>query len=97
VAHDLLAVHDVGGTQPGGGKSALYSYYNCRNRMLFARRNLGRRGRLRWAALAPVYMLRVVRRNSRAHLTRNPAVAARAVTGTLAGVAIAAFGTRPAR
>ena len=43
VVPDLTAVHAVGGTQGASGKSPLYRYYNCRNRLLFARRNLSRR------------------------------------------------------
>ena len=37
---DATAVHDAGGTQSGSGKSSLYVYFNCRNRLLFARKRL---------------------------------------------------------
>ena len=37
---DATAVHDAGGTQSGAGKSSLYVYFNCRNRLLFARKRL---------------------------------------------------------
>lgn len=52
---DLQVVHEVGATQGGSGKSLGYTYYNARNRMLFAARHLGLRGLLRWARSAPAY------------------------------------------
>lgn len=41
---DAVADHAVGGTQGGGGKSLGYTYYNARNRFVFAGRNLGPKG-----------------------------------------------------
>lgn len=73
VRDDVVATHDVGGTQ-GAGKSALYRYYNCRNRLLFARRNLPRRAALRWLAGAPGYAWDVgTRGGGRGHALRHPA------------------------
>lgn len=51
---DLTAVHDVGGTQEGGGgKSPTYFYYNCRNRLLFAAKHLPSGDRWRWLLGTP--------------------------------------------
>jgi GT2 family glycosyltransferase/glycosyltransferase involved in cell wall biosynthesis len=56
-------VHAVGGTQGGGGKSLGYSYYNARNRMLFAARHLGLRGALGWWRTASAYEDELVARS----------------------------------
>lgn len=86
VEHDLRAAHDVGGTQPGSGKSDLYSYYNCRNRLLFASRNLPLGVQLRWLLATPRHLVRVVRRNHPSHLVRRPGVVLRAISGSGVGI-----------
>lgn len=52
VVESAVAVHDEGGTQPGAhssrAKSNTYYYYNIRNRLLFAARNLGADTVRRW-------------------------------------------------
>uniref|UniRef100_UPI00130080AE glycosyltransferase family 2 protein n=1 Tax=Desertihabitans aurantiacus TaxID=2282477 RepID=UPI00130080AE len=54
VLPDVEARHDVGGTQGGPGhKSALYHYYNCRNRLVFAAKHLGRAHRWAWLVRTP--------------------------------------------
>jgi N-acetylglucosaminyl-diphospho-decaprenol L-rhamnosyltransferase len=71
VRTDLLAVHDVGGTQHGSdqrAKSPVYYYYNCRNRLLFAAKHLNRRDRWRWALRTPVDARRVLLRGGRRQL-----------------------------
>jgi len=68
MGHDLLvipdahATHSVGGTQTSSrGKSLTFIYYNCRNRLLFASKNLPRKTALVWALTAPGYCLRMLR------------------------------------
>ncbi len=63
VLPDLTAVHEVGGTQ-GSGRSALYYYYNCRNRLVFAAKLLTSREQLKWLLLTPADIRRVARRDS---------------------------------
>ncbi|HEY3339509.1 MAG TPA: glycosyltransferase family 2 protein [Propionicimonas sp.] len=49
LADDLVVEHDAGGTQgASAGKSLLFTYYNCRNRLVFAARNLSGRQQLVW-------------------------------------------------
>ncbi len=71
VRQDLRVVHEVGGTQ-GAGKSALYRYYNCRNRLLFARRNLSRTQALGWLRWTPRYARRVLLHDGRRAVLRCP-------------------------
>lgn len=75
--------HDIGGTQ--GGKSALYSYYNARNRLVFAAKNLGPAHQTRWRRTSWSELRRIVSRqpNRRAKLSRGLWPALR---GTLAGL-----------
>lgn len=63
VVTDVTAVHSVGGTQGGGGKSLGYSYYNARNRMLFAGKRLGIAGLLRALRTAPSYRAELLKRS----------------------------------
>lgn len=87
VAADLTCVHDPGGTQGAAStKSALYYYYNCRNRLLFARRHLPPADRARWALHAPGYAWEVVLRGGRRQLVRPWRNALPAVRGTLSGL-----------
>jgi N-acetylglucosaminyl-diphospho-decaprenol L-rhamnosyltransferase len=79
-------VHDVGATQSGDGKSSLYVYYNCRNRLLFAR-NLSAIQKAAWARTAGEYARRVLQRGGRRALLR------RAVPLTIAALR----GTRDGR
>lgn len=83
-------VHEVGGTQGSGGKSLGYTYYNARNRMLFAARHLGLRGLLRWSRSAPAYHDELLARSGApdgAARARHRATAARGSrNGALRGV-----------
>lgn len=89
VRADLVAVHHVGGTQ-GEGKSHLYFRYNCRNRLLFAARNLGRADVLRWLLVTPRESWSILMRGGgRRRLLHDPTSAWVALAGTLAGVRIA--------
>jgi len=89
VARDLRCVHDAGGTQADAGtptKSALYYYFNCRNRLVFAARNLAARDRLRWALHSARYAWQVVLRGGRRQLVRPWRCVLPAVRGTLSGL-----------
>lgn len=90
---DLVAVHDEGGThadgRPEGAKSALYYRYNCRNRLAFAARHLGRRRLLRWLVSTPAVSWEILLRGGRRQLLHSPGLLWAAVAGSLAGLAVA--------
>ena len=89
---DLVAVHDEGGThgpRQGRAKSALYYRYNCRNRLVFATRNLDRRGVLRWVLATPAVSWEILLRGGRRQLLHTPSVLRAAVRGSLSGLAAA--------
>lgn len=90
VRHDVTVVHSVGGSQASSGKSTLYVYSNCRNRLVFAARHLGRGPLLRWLLLSPGYAAGVLQRGGRRDLARHagPLLLA-AARGTLAGLRVA--------
>ncbi|MGY1779067.1 glycosyltransferase [Geodermatophilus sp. SYSU D01036] len=87
VCEDLVAVHDEGGTQVRHGEamSEGYYYWNCRNRLAFAARHLGRRAVLRWLVTAPAAGWEVVLRGGRRQLLRSPRPLLAAARGSLAG------------
>ncbi|MCZ2810480.1 glycosyltransferase [Modestobacter sp. VKM Ac-2979] len=90
---DLVAVHDEGGTQDGQrgrGKSPAYYRWNCRNRLLFAVRNLGRAAVLRWLLATPRVSWEILLRGGRRQLVESPRPATAALRGALAGVGLAA-------
>ena len=82
---DATAIHDAGGTQAGAGKSALYVYFNCRNRLLFARKRFDSRLGRRWWKGSIAYAWNVATRGSRRTLARHPMLLWSATRGTLAG------------
>jgi GT2 family glycosyltransferase len=90
---DLVAVHDEGGThgdsRRGRAKSALYYRYNCRNRLAFAARYLGRRQLLRWIVRTPAVSWDILLRGGRRQLLQSPRLLWAAVAGSLAGLAVA--------
>jgi GT2 family glycosyltransferase len=90
LCEDLVAVHDEGGTQDrrGEAKSQLYYYWNCRNRLAFAARNLDRRSMLGWLLRSPAAGWEVVLRGGRRQLLRSPAPLVAAARGTLAGAGV---------
>ena len=101
VRHDLVAVHDAGGTQGprlGRAKSALYYRWNTRNRLTFAARHLSRRQVLRWMRATPAVSWEILLRGGRRQLVAQPALLAAAVRGSLEGLAVAAAAVlRPGR
>jgi GT2 family glycosyltransferase len=100
---DLVAVHDEGGTHDadrrGAAKSALYYRYNCRNRLVFAARNLPRGRVLRWILATPRVSWDVLMRGGRRQLLHDPGLLWAAVAGSVAGLgpALAALVTGPLR
>ncbi|SOC47165.1 Glycosyltransferase, GT2 family [Blastococcus aggregatus] len=92
VRSDLVAVHDEGGTQgerTGDAKSDLYYRYNCRNRLVFAARNLPRRQLLGWLLRTPRVSWEILLRGGRRQLVQSPRPLLAVVRGTLQGVGIA--------
>ncbi|WP_110007354.1 glycosyltransferase family 2 protein [Geodermatophilus normandii] len=92
VRSDLVAVHDEGGTQgerEGDAKSDLYYRYNCRNRLVFAARNLSRRQLLGWLLRTPWVSWEILLRGGRRQLVHSPRPLLAAVRGSLEGAGIA--------
>ncbi|MCU1438804.1 MAG: putative dual-domain glycosyl transferase [Naasia sp.] len=74
VIDEAVAVHDQGGTQEraGAAKSAVYYYYNVRNRLLYAVRHLDAAGVRRWRRTVLPTAWEVVTRGGRKQLLRHP-------------------------
>ena len=99
---DLAAVHDEGGTQEQGrgkARSETYYYFNCRNRLLFAVRNLPRRDVLRWVLHTPAESWQILMRGGRRQLLQSPRPLWASVRGSFAGLVLVAslFGRRYSR
>ena len=87
VRDDLTVVHSVGGTQQAEGKSLVYYYYNCRNRLVFARKHLDRRTQRRWARKSLTAARLIVLRGGKRQFLRTPWQPIwAAVSGTVAGL-----------
>lgn len=91
VREDLTVVHDAGGTQRDSasrahGLSDLYYYYNCRNRLVFAARQLDRSTVLRWMLTTPQESWQILLRGGRRQLVRTPKPLLAAIRGSLAGL-----------
>lgn len=88
VDQDVVVTHDVGGTQ-GGVKSPMYTYYNCRNRLLYAAKWLSESQRKQWisstGSRSYEILLRGAGRKALLHWTSVSAAA----RGTAAGLKIA--------
>lgn len=97
VLPSCTAEHDVGGTQEGVGKSPLYCYWNCRNRLLFAARHLEPVQRRRWAARTPGYAREVVLRSGRRAALLHPGLTLAALRGSVAGLWLLAQASRASR
>ncbi|AXE39677.1 glycosyltransferase family 2 protein [Acidipropionibacterium virtanenii] len=92
VRHDLLVVHDEGGTQGSQGrraKSHSYYYWNCRNRVVFGRR-FARVAWRDWLAATPSQSWQILLRGGRRQLLEDPGTFVAAVRGTLAGILVTA-------
>jgi GT2 family glycosyltransferase len=89
---DLEVYHDELGTQnraTPAAKSALYYRYNCRNRLLFAARNLARRDVLRWMLWTPAVSWRILMQGGRRQLIASPRLLWAAIRGSFEGLTIA--------
>lgn len=88
IRDDLTVVHDEGGTQRDHDRrlSDLYYFYNCRNRLIFASKNLPRSSVLRWIAATPREGWQIVLRGGRRQLLRTPKPLLAAITGSIAGI-----------
>lgn len=83
---DVKATHDVGATQGTTHKSPLYVRYNCRNRLVFAQKNLGAEQRSWWRRSTASYAYGVILRSgSKKYLAHGPSLVA-AVQGSYDGL-----------
>ncbi|WP_168207366.1 glycosyltransferase [Microlunatus elymi] len=97
VREDLVVTHSEGGTQRDDHDRRLsnrYYFYNCRNRLVFASRQLGRRQRLNWMITTPRESWLILLRGGRRQLLHSPAPLIASVAGSLAGLGIAARSMR---
>lgn len=90
VDESLRAVHDEGATQGRSAddrtKSPIYYYYNCRNRILYARHHLTRGQRRRWIARSPISCYRILLQGGKRQLIRPSATWLPAARGLLDGL-----------
>jgi N-acetylglucosaminyl-diphospho-decaprenol L-rhamnosyltransferase len=74
VDHDAEAIHDAGGTQSAErgarGKSEIYYYYNIRNRLVYAAKNLEGKQLAGWLRATPGASYEILRRGGRAQFLR---------------------------
>lgn len=100
VRHDLVALHDEGGTQghrAGRAKSAVYYDWNCRNRLRFAGSTLSRGEIVRWILSSPAVSWEILMRGGRRQLVSRPGLLWAAIRGTAIGLILAVCGLiRPA-
>jgi GT2 family glycosyltransferase len=88
---DLSAIHDQGGSQGprrGRAKSALYYYFNNRNRLLFGVRHLRDPDLIRWLLCTPRISWETLMRGGRRQLIHSPQSAWAAARGGLAGIVL---------
>lgn len=85
----VTVIHDAGGTQEKSrisGKSPTYIYYNCRNRLVFAARNLPPEQARRWARGSARYGIDVMLRGGSKRVLLSPPHVWAAIRGTVAGL-----------
>jgi len=86
---DVTVRHSVSGTQRTSGqrgRSWLYYYYNCRNRLLFASKHLDRSTKLRWVLTSLPYAREVLLRGGRRQLLRPWRPVTAVLRGTCTGL-----------
>lgn len=88
VRHDLVAVHDEGGTQErrGAAKSGLYYRFNARNRLLFAARHLDARTVAAWRRSSLGETRQIWLRGGRRQLFHHPTGPLAAARGMIEGL-----------
>lgn len=89
VRPDLTVIHDEGGTQDrpdARAKSATYYYWNARNRLVFAARNLSAADFRRWVWRTPQESWVILMRGGRRQLVQSPGLAWATIRGSLAGI-----------
>lgn len=92
VRQDLVVVHDEGGTQhrkDPRAKSSTYYYWNTRNRLVFAARNLDPHAVRRWIRKTPSESWAILMRGGRRQLLHSPGLTLAALRGSVAGVVVA--------
>ena len=90
VVRDDIRVVRTDGGRDGDSSSQLDVFSACRNRLVFAARNLGRRQFLGWLLLSPGYAADLLRRPDSGDRARHGGrLVAAAVRGTAAGAALA--------
>jgi GT2 family glycosyltransferase len=91
VVEEAVAVHDEGATHRDSttttenAKSETYYFYNTRNRLLFARKNLSPADQRRWLRGSVGAAYRIVLRGGRRQLLRSASPLRGAIRGTWAG------------
>lgn len=86
---DITVLHAVSATHSADhrhGRSPLYYFYNCRNRLLFASVHLDGPDQRRWALRSFGYAREVLMRGGRRHLLRPWRPISAAARGTIAGL-----------
>lgn len=86
----VTVIHDAGGTQESSqisGKSPIYTYYNCRNRLVFAARNLSPVQARKWARGSVGYAREVLLRGGSRRVLLSPRHLWAAIRGTGSGLA----------
>jgi GT2 family glycosyltransferase len=93
VDDQATAVHDEGGTQAtrmagptGSAKSSTYYYYNTRNRLMFAAKNLGVEDQHRWVRSSIGAAYHILLRGGRRQLVHPRSTLVPAIQGTIAGL-----------
>jgi len=89
VRRDLVATHEIGGTQEHAGtrrRSDTYYEENCRNRLVFAAHHLDPAAQRRWALGSVAWARAVVLRGGKKQLLQSPGPWLAVTRGTLAGL-----------
>lgn len=90
VLHDVVAIHDPGGTQTGlggaGTKSESYYFYNIRNRLVYAAKHLDGQQLRRWIYATPRVSYEILCGGGRRQLLTSPAPLRALTQGVLEGL-----------
>jgi N-acetylglucosaminyl-diphospho-decaprenol L-rhamnosyltransferase len=86
VVPDIEAFHSVGGTQSAGGKSISYLYFNCRNRLVFASKNISAWRTFGWVITSPYQWRLLLREAGFRHSRQKFEILKAILGGTIMGV-----------